>query len=586
MASKDLSQTIRFGVAAGVSLLIAGAAYWVNLPPRVTGFELVGHSFFDQFQEVNQAASLDVFALDANARMQQFSVKKIDDVWCIPSHHNYPAEAADRLAKVGASVIRLNREALVGRLPAEHARFGVLDPQDETQLELENTGKRLVLRDVHGGLLADLIIGHRVSDDDLPTQDRNIDPSQRDKPRSAYYVRRTDEQQTYRVHLDLDLSTRFSDWIDSRLLNVSSGEINKLFLDNYELRERVNPTRQTIEIAKYPGEQIELIRPQDPWKWQLVGLDESAGTLDETKVNQLLRTLTGLTIVGVRPKYLFQGQQFLSADLTPIRLPEFEARPELFEQAFELLRRNLRDKGFNLLPRSNRLDEFQFVSQFGEFAFSTSDGVGYRVYLGRSISGDDNVIEFGGDSDESLPPATPAGTDEDAAQQETPAEPPADKDAKNRFLMITVHVDESALGPAPEMPNAPEEPTRPEGYLPADETDLAEAAQQDEQSDNTQQDAQQTPPPRNPAFIEYEKAMAEFELAQMQFEMAKMRYESEIESRQRQLADARSRVDQYNDRFGAWYYVVSADNLASLRVTQAELVKPVDPRQDDGDGLV
>ncbi len=601
--SKEVRKTVTFCIVAGVSLLIAGAAFWANLPPNVAGFELVGKPFFEKFTASDQPQSMDVYAVDANARLRHFAIQRVDGLWIIPSHHNYPAEAVDRLAKAAASLIAMQRDAIVGRLPADHSRFGVLDPQDDTNIDIENAGKRIVLRDGSGQVLADLIIGREVPETETRPEQK-VDPTNRGQTRKSYYVRRADEQQTYRAHLNLELSTRFSDWIDTRLLDVAMGNITSASVNNYELRERVNPARQTIEVLKIPGDEFSLSRSKENWQWQLPGLDESQEMVDENRVNQWLRTLTNLKIVGVRPKFQYQGQQFLTPDLTPKRIPELVAVPELFAQAVEVLRRNLRDKGFNLIPRTANLDDFSFVAQFGEFAFSTSDGIGYHLYVGRSISGDDDVIEFGGTSEE-LPTDQGAEHNSDTPDvsdeaTQMPGQNDA-QDAKNRFLMITVHLDESQF-PQPEEPQPPVEPTKPEGYTPAsDPPAKVDGAQESndaqeksgDQEQETDSDVHQkaggvdqdvappAKPERNPEFVAYDKALAEYEQAKMQFEVAKMRYETEVAERKKNIEAAQRRVDELNDRYGAWYYVVSADNLASLRLARSEVIKPRTPPAND-----
>ncbi|MFM7562587.1 MAG: hypothetical protein ACKO81_06105 [Planctomycetota bacterium] len=46
------------------------------------------------------------------------------------------------------------------------------------------------------------------------------------------------------------------------------------------------------------------------------------------------------------------------------------------------------------------------------------------------------------------------------------------------------------------------------------------------------------------------------------------------------LKAAQKRVAELNDRYGSWYYVVSAENLAGLLVKRTDLEKPKAPPAD------
>ena len=82
-------------------------------------------------------------------------------------------------------------------------RYGVVNPKTKSVdvEEVEGIGKRLTLRGKDDSVLVDLIIGKKVEDQD-----------------GSYYVRHPDEDEVYITELDIDLSTKFTDWIDSDLL--------------------------------------------------------------------------------------------------------------------------------------------------------------------------------------------------------------------------------------------------------------------------------------------------------------------------------------------------------------------------------
>ena len=112
----------------------------------------------------------------------------------------------------------------------------------------------------------------------------------------VYYVRGTktgDANAIYLAKLKIDLSTKFSDWIEPDLLKVDRDKLTDIRSDNYSIDET-----QGVVV---PGEITELSRktPNDPWK--LNGLKDKEEIKTDV-VNQIVSNLDGLRLVGVRPK--------------------------------------------------------------------------------------------------------------------------------------------------------------------------------------------------------------------------------------------------------------------------------------------
>src|SRR6185312_10322160 len=104
-------RTVIYVVAAGLMALVA---WWLSSPVEITPQELkaakIGEPFFPDFNP-NDATSIRVVGFDeARAVHQTFGVKFENGKWTIPSHHNYPADGADRLAKTAASARGIKRE--------------------------------------------------------------------------------------------------------------------------------------------------------------------------------------------------------------------------------------------------------------------------------------------------------------------------------------------------------------------------------------------------------------------------------------------------------------------------------------------
>ena len=83
-----------------------------------------------------------------------------ENKWTIPSHHNYPADGKERLAKTAAGVIGIKKDDFRSNNVADHEAFSVLDPLDQTVTTLKGRGKRVTIKGESGQILADLIIGN------------------------------------------------------------------------------------------------------------------------------------------------------------------------------------------------------------------------------------------------------------------------------------------------------------------------------------------------------------------------------------------------------------------------------------------
>ena len=613
MARNENNRTSLFTVFAFVSLIAAAGSYWMNQPPKLDGFELLGKPFYEDFVESSQAKSLKVVAMNEDAELQEFSVEQVDGLWTIPSHHNYPAEAVTRLAATSSSVIGIEREVLAGRLKSDFERFGVVDPTDEDIIDPESVGKSLTLLDDQGEVLADFIIGKQVKD--LPQ--RRDDFEERLEPESYFYVRRRDENQTFKVSLDIDLSTKFSDWIEPDLLKIQSNQLTRVFLDNYEVTERAGDILgQTKELSKTQGEQITFDRPDGTSDWVLEGLRANVEEQVDKRLNQIIDVLDNVEIVDVRPKMTFMGKQLLAADLSLNSDPEFKKGPQGLGEALNELRFEMNEKGFTLIPSEdeNGQMKLEFYCRRGELEAGTDEGVLYTLMFGNSATGGNQAIEIGKQSDDSEDAEDdPAGDKSEEGESETDAgqDSKEAEEGDNRYLMIQVNFDESLLGSKPEPPEEVQEPVKPEGYKPADQeseptesseeesedepepsseggeseegdsqTDAApkpdDASEEAEEEDSEKQE-EAKPVERDPAFIEYENQLASYEVKKVEYEIQLSRYQDDLKNWEEKVKAGKKRVGELHERFNQWYYVISADNLDAVRAERSDFVRLANP---------
>ncbi|RMG38364.1 MAG: DUF4340 domain-containing protein [Planctomycetota bacterium] len=467
--SSAMNQTVKTLTFVGVALcsvVVLAVTEWATAPKPLAEFGKVGQPFFPEFKDPSEAVALRVVDFDEEtASAREFSVELRDGVWRIPSHYDYPADAAERLAKTAASVIGITRGALVSRHASDHERYGVVDPLADETVSLKGRGQRLTLFKKGEVVLADLIIGKKVEGED-----------------NVYYVRRADEKETYRAKLEIDLSTKFKDWVERDLLKASSSDFVALEGERPIVDESRFPIIRVVGMEKY-----RLTRKDSLSDWELEGLDPEKEELDRQAVDDMVFALSDLELVGVRPKPRFRGKPLLTADLK-FNLPEeFRKQPELRQLAEQTLMADLQDKGFFLASAED--GSTRLFSREGRLYAGTKDGVAYWLHFGNVFTGTEKEIELGGTVSKESEASKKADGKDDAGQggdsqdegkqgddkagkeDDQQADEKADKKddgedkqeselQKSRFVFIRATVDESLLGPKP---TEPVKPKKPEG---------------------------------------------------------------------------------------------------------------------------
>ena len=594
-----MNETRRTVIYVALAVVAVGLAWWLSPPVEITPKELagakLGEEFYPDFKDPNEPTSIRVVSFDeARAEKHVFGVEFKNGKWTIPTRHNYPADGADRLAKTAASAIGIKRDEFAGDSKKYHEQFGVIDPLEEELSTLKGLGQRITLSKDDNALM-DLIIGK-------PVKDRA----------GFHYVRKPKEDITYVAKLDIDLSTKFKDWVETDLLKLNRDDLKEIVLDNYSI------VQQNGRVGVSPGEIDKLTRdkPADPWK--LDGLDESTEELDVSKINGMLAALDDLRLVGVRPK-----PKGLRPDLS-VDEEVLEADPT----ALQALNIDMARKGFYLYqdPRTKKLRLF---SDEGELHAATNKGVAYTLQFGEVFQGGEEEVEVGLEAEKKK---------EDEAAKPEEKETNAEGKQPSRYLFVTTHFDESFVGPRPEKPEPPEGVDESAGDAKSEkkggsgegpkinpakskktgaETKPPESGAADEQSESAEDKAEncgQAPavddpaeneaePDKNddankqegekaePAADDAKKEEKEPAAAQppkkskdelkREYDEKVRKYESDLKSFEEKVTAGKKLVDELNTRFADWYYVISAENFNKLHLSRKELVKEKAPSQKD-----
>ncbi|MEO6808408.1 MAG: DUF4340 domain-containing protein [Isosphaeraceae bacterium] len=376
----ERNKTLAF---VAVALALMATAVVATMPRGGTSaaFFDQGESFFPKFTDPTTATSLEVIDFDeSTAEARVFKVMLKNGQWVIPSHHDYPADAKDRLARTAAGVIDLSKDVIVSDSPDQYEAFGVIDPLDKKATSLKGRGKRVTLKDKSGEVLADFLIGKEVPG------------------RSGQrYVRVPDmnQKRVYAVNVNVDLSTRFADWIETNLLKLETDAMRKVVFDNH----KVDPEQGTVQR----GDVFSIERKDSAAPWTMDGLNDDQ-EVNPDKVSALSTALGDLKIVGVRTKPDSLKQALKAAATKGISLSG-EARV------------SLQDRGFYLTRNG------QLLSNQGDVIVMTDAGVVYTLRFGE-------VTFASGD-------ALSAGLEDSAASKSSNEEEKKPDTVESRYLFVT-----------------------------------------------------------------------------------------------------------------------------------------------------
>ena len=568
------AQTIKFLVAALVSVVLAVGTWLGTRPTPVEGFGKIGQPFFADLK-VTEATGLRVTGYKEDVGEPTFFVvQKVGDRWELPDYNDYPADGEDQLEKTATSLVGILRGAVASRQVADHKRLGVLDPEGDGGAE--GRGQMITLysgdKGINGGIeIASLIIGKEV-------EDRT----------DEYYVRIPEEKETYIARLDIELSTKFSDWVEDDLLKLDRDKVVRLESHS----SKVTPEDGVVDTVESL-----LTRTKSSEDWVLADLNAETEEINEDNIRDMVNAADNVKLAGVRPRPTLQdGEQILDGDLN-IVLPKAAAGipAERLEQIKGQIARqfqsDLEPRGFYLY---GNLDDLRLYTKAGELVVGTNDGVRYHLVFGEEFEGTEEEIVVGGVTATKGENDKPDGPEEEGDEDADEAESGDDEDAdspelkKSRYLFVRATFDETLLGDAPV---EPVKPAVPEGVQldedgnviePEEEPAAEEAAEEADESEATETEEGESED--EPAEEEKPDPVADYKAALAQYESDKATYDSDVAARETKVKDGKKQAEELNARFGDWYYVISADDFEKLRQTRDKLVKEKENEEsEDGD---
>lgn len=559
----DLAKTLAY---VGVAAALAGAAAWSRMPVRTNpaAFSGEGKKFYDTLDDPKLATGLEVVEYNgAEAKVDRFKVSQDGATWKIPTHFNYPADAADRLAKTAGAVIGLVQEQLVTSSKDQFAKLGVVSPEEAGGSE---AGRGKLIRLFKSGSdqpAAEYIIGNEV-------------PS-----RPGYrYVRRPDKNQVYAVRVNADISTKFADWIETNLLKIDAAKIAKVTFNHnhfeYNAESEADPFKGFISGDVFAADRT----PKDQ-KWVLDGpalLPDQE--VDAAKFSSLTSALGDVKIVGVRTK----PQNIISEIKNPTGPDLFAPVPAFSKEWLKSLARLVplqlgmadsaqqaplgpETSGFYIafsgkeVERNGKvvqaLSPTGLVPSAAAVQVATEDGFVYNLFFGQSLFAKGDELTAGSPAAKAAEPKKDEAKKEgdepkkdEAKADEDPAKPGEPKSEESRYLFVTVTFDPKLIPPPEPGP------------------DVSPGMEEVAFEDPFQEDQFKEHPIR-----ERRKAAQEAEDARMKRAQ---------EDHTKKIEENRKKAEQLTNRFANWYYVTRGDAYKQIALTRNDVVKAKGAQPPEG----
>jgi hypothetical protein len=543
-------------VAAGVVVLAI-----VTRPslPVSSQESLSNQPLYANFTDPLAVTNLEIVEFDeGRGEVHPFQVAQAEHkgkkLWSIPSHDEYPADAKDQVASAAAGLMGLKVLEMVSDNQGDQREYGVIDP-DPKALKVGQTGvgEKVIMKNKEGKELLALVIGKEVPG----------------RP-GLRYVRKVGQAPIYIVEAKTDkLTTKFENWIERNLLQISSFDIKRLRVRDHsvdvmnkaliqrgdtvvEYNDAGDPKWKLLEDRKFAPEKGK--RGQGQWTAIKLAPDQE---VNATKLDELKTALDDLKIVDVNRK-----PAGLSADLKAAA--QFAGKEEAYF--------SLRDKGF-FAAQLEENGPLELFSNEGEIRIVMKDGVEY-------------VLRFGG-----IAGTSPTKKDEKpkGAGKASGKEDKKEGAGLSRYLFVMAEfnpdiIPKPQLEPLPEAkkdaaPKPAEEKKPAETKKPADEkkadaTKSKETKPAEKKADEKKPEAKaadKKPEPAKP--VDAAKTAEADKAAKAERERIEKDNKRKQEEYDQKIADGKKRVGELNNRFADWYYVISDEVYRKIHLSHDEIFR-------------
>lgn len=399
-------KTGAFWAAAAVMLAVGLFVAWPASTENESPYS-PGKPLFEKFKDPLTAANLKIITFDEEqGQLGTFEVRRDSESgqWTIPSRKGYPADAVEQMRDAANALVGLNILDVQTENQGDHAALGVVEPKlEDLQVGDTGVGRLVTFKDESQQTLASLIIGNPVKNED-----------------GKIYVRKPGQDPVYVVKMDdTVLSTKFQDWIEDDLLQMSSIDIKEAVVKDYSASisgrsvalERSYTAKFAMDGADWALNELLEYNSENAMAEPKVVEMPADKELNKDKLNEMKNALDDLKIVDVVRK-----PEGMSANLRADKdlISDNEAVQSLYTRGF-------------FPVGSGAEGEFEVLSANGELNVTVDQGVEYVLRFG-----DVQGLSEEGDSDEE-----------------------GDAGGVNRYLLVTARVNEDQF-PAPNLQPVPQ----------------------------------------------------------------------------------------------------------------------------------
>ena len=537
-------KTIFFTATAAASVALAYFSIPPQIDPASKGSKM-GQALFGTF-DTRQATGIEIVEIDEeNLEAKSIEVAQTNKGWFIrrPQKADYPANADNQVKDVSTVLLDLRILDTATEGAGEHANFGVLDPSKANPGD-RGIGKSIALKNSTGSNLAQLIIGNEVSG-----------------LSGAYYVRKPDENSVFiaEVRNANDISTKFVDWVEKDFLDLDKWNIKRVTLDNYE----VNLAKGQLNRKDNP-----YVLDYEDSEWKLSGSSLSENEeLNKDKLDELKDAFDDLKIIDVERKpeilvnNLKQGNEFFS---------------NLKDQKNQAVVQSLQQKGFYTVAVKNPQGQQvpKVVSNKGEIIVGMKDGVEYVLRFGDTYRGLEDDENSTGSSRYIYAFARVNTSLLDAPQLESVPAPLLEPSSKAPLKKKEESSNKGAKGDTGEKGKEGESPKitppgPPPNFVPGSPPPAtvppAPPIAINDSPSNGVTDGNQS---KESSDFTKKKAERDAEIARINASNASKQKEFNDK-----VAKAQKRVNELNENLAEWYYVISNDVYAKIRLERTDFVK-------------
>ncbi|MCL2622417.1 MAG: DUF4340 domain-containing protein [Planctomycetaceae bacterium] len=505
-----MNEITKTSIFIGIAVVLLLFAWLVQ--PREHGIvtdDIIGKQLLENFTDPSQVKELQIVKyIPESGDLIDFRVADVGGKWCIPSHQNYPADADEQMGLVASAFV--DQKVLdiaykdTGSLDLRemHATYGVLDPESKSLGTGDSVGVKVKFIGDNQRILAALVIGKEVEN----TGGRQS------------YVRVPEQNTVYVMAINKDhLSTKFDDWVEKNLLDISSYDLNSVRMQDYstDLVETEHGIAMVpifhsfFKVGYNPMSlsdkwQLDMLQRLDPRTGQRMDVTLAPDEmLNESKLEEMRQAFDDLKIIDVLRK--------------PESIASAQRAGEVFVKSTEDID-TLQNVGYMLHARetADGMTAIRIYSRQGEAFIDMNDGIVYHLMFGNltgtniADSASASTSESGGESTADI--GISAATNVLSA---------------NRYLMILADFDESIVEkPAPvPLIEVPED---------ADEQEIARLKQLRDSDE---------------------------------------RYNKQLEDEYLAAIDTgKRRAQELNRRFADWFFVISDDVFKKIHVTDSDLI--------------